>query len=69
LAVQDAGEALKHARTPLRYFHLAMAFNDESPEHRAEAKRLFAEAASRGLTDREIHPADRDAYQQLKKQQ
>ncbi|CAN5269023.1 hypothetical protein BH11PLA2_BH11PLA2_12360 [soil metagenome] len=69
MAAKDAGEALKHAKTPLRYFHLALAFNDDEPEHKDQAKKLFAEAKSRGLTERQIHPADRSAFETLQKAQ
>lgn len=64
LAALDAEEALKHSKTALRYFHLALAKNElQSPE----GEKLFREAKQRGLTDRQIHPADVPVYQALSK--
>lgn len=56
LAEQDAAEALKQEKTPLRYFHLALAQREQEPAKGATA---FREAMKRGLDEKTVHPTDR----------
>lgn len=57
LAEKDAAEALRQEKTPLRYFHLALAQLQREPE---SGRSTFREAKRRGLDARIVHPLDRD---------
>lgn len=56
LAERDAAEALKQEKTPLRYFHLALAQLDREPE---KGRTTYREAKRRGLDAKAVHPLDR----------
>jgi tetratricopeptide (TPR) repeat protein len=62
LAEKDLLAALTQEKTPLRYFHLAMAKNGATPPNPDEAKRAFRSAVDRGLDAPMIHPADLSTY-------
>jgi predicted Zn-dependent protease len=62
MAETDAAEALRHDRTPLRYFHLAMALNEQRPPRKGDAEKAFRQAKERGLDGKQVHPADLPAY-------
>lgn len=64
-AENDLNEALKHGRTPLRLFHLAVLRMTETPPRPDEAKKHFLEARDRGLEARGIHPADLPIFRVL----
>jgi tetratricopeptide (TPR) repeat protein len=64
LAIADAGEALKHDKTALRYFHLAIATQTVKP---SETEAYFQEAIQRGLTERMVHPKDVETFRNLAK--
>ncbi len=57
LAERDAAEALRQERTPLRYFHLALAQKERSPD---AGRATLREARRRGLDAKAVHPLDRD---------
>ncbi len=57
LAERDAAEALRQERTPLRYFHLALAQRERSPD---AGRATLREARRRGLDAKTVHPLDRD---------
>ncbi len=58
LAEQDSLQALSREKTPLRYFHLAMAKQTMAPPKTDEAKGAFRTAKTRGLAPYMVHPAD-----------
>lgn len=64
LAERDAAEALKQDKTPLRYFHLALAQLDREPE---KGRTSFREAKSRGLDANAVHPLDRPLLAKMEK--
>ncbi|QEL20008.1 tetratricopeptide repeat protein [Limnoglobus roseus] len=66
LAEQDAAEALKQEKTPLRYFHLALAQREQQPAKGAVA---FQEAKKRGLDAKAVHPLDRQLLQNFERAQ
>jgi cellulose synthase operon protein C len=57
LAERDAAEALRQEKTPLRYFHLALAQREREPR---AGRSTFLEARRRGLDAKNVHPLDRD---------
>ncbi|HEY2786894.1 MAG TPA: hypothetical protein VGJ05_18175 [Fimbriiglobus sp.] len=58
LAEQDSVQALASEKTPLRYFHLAMARQAMTPPKTAESRAAFRTAIARGLAPYMVHPAD-----------
>ena len=62
MAEKDLIAALTQEKTPLRYFHLAMAKSGATPPNPDEAKRAFRSAVDRGLEIPMIHPADLSTY-------
>ena len=65
LAEKDLLAALTQEKTPLRYFHLAMAKQSATPPQQDEARKAFRIAVDRGLDAQMIHPADLAIYRSL----
>jgi tetratricopeptide (TPR) repeat protein len=66
LAERDAAEALKQDKTPLRYFHLALAQRGQEP---GKGKSTYQEAKKRGLDAKAVHPLDRPVLAQFERGQ
>lgn len=64
-AERDLAEAITHAPTALRWFHVALLRTVQTPPNAAEATQAFTEAKRRGLDARSIHPADVPTFQAL----
>lgn len=64
-AERDLAEAIGHAPTALRWFHVALLRTSQSPPNASEAAKAFAEAKRRGIDARSIHPADLPALKAL----
>jgi tetratricopeptide (TPR) repeat protein len=64
-AESDSNEALKMDRTPLRLFHMALVLTGRTPADAAAAAKAFAEARTKGLDAKAIHPADLPAFKAL----
>jgi len=64
-AEKDLDEALRHGRTPLRLFHMAVLRLAETPPRTGDASKLFQEARERGLESKGVHPADLPTYRRL----
>lgn len=62
-AVADLTELADPGGSPLRYFHLALAYQHLGKAE--EAARAFREARSRGIHPRMVHPEDVSAYTAL----
>ncbi|MEZ6139883.1 MAG: tetratricopeptide repeat protein [Zavarzinella sp.] len=63
-AVSELTASIEQGRTPLRLFHLALAYL--GLEQRETALKLFQEATQRGLDPKSIHPRDTKVYQELR---
>lgn len=61
LAERDLHAALTQEKTPLRYFHLALAKQLASPQS-DEARKAFRAAVDRGLDSHMVHPSDVSIY-------
>jgi tetratricopeptide (TPR) repeat protein len=57
-AVQDLAEAIRQEPTGLRCFHLALAYQSQSPAQPDKAAEAFREARKRGIDPKIIHPHD-----------
>jgi tetratricopeptide (TPR) repeat protein len=64
-AERDSREAIRQDPTPLRWFHLAVTMHSQSPPRKDEATKAFAEARTRGLDPKGIHPADLPVFRVL----
>lgn len=64
-AIQDLEDAIAEAPTALRYFHLAQAMErNASPDGAREAFQL---AVRHGIDVRDLHPADVEEFERMKK--
>jgi tetratricopeptide (TPR) repeat protein len=64
-ADRDLTEAMTQEATALRWFHRAVLLMSKSPQDRDGAVKAFAEAHSRGIDPKMIHPADLPVYRVL----
>jgi cellulose synthase operon protein C len=64
-AEKDSKEALTQDRTALRLFHFALIMKDRTPPDPKEAAKAFAEARTKGLDAKAIHPADLPSFRVL----
>ena len=64
-AERDLAEAIGHAPTALRWFHVALLRTVQTPPNAAEAAQAFKEAKRRGIDARSIHPADAPTFKAL----
>ncbi|HUR52696.1 MAG TPA: hypothetical protein VMZ71_01100, partial [Gemmataceae bacterium] len=64
-AERDSKEALTQDRTALRLFHFALIMKDRTPPDPKEAAKAFAEARTKGLDAKAIHPADLPSFRVL----
>lgn len=62
-AIVDLNDAINQGQTPLRYFHLAIAYAKMG--NQAEANKAFVLAKARGLDAKAIHPYDLPLFKQL----
>ncbi|MFO0936287.1 MAG: hypothetical protein U0798_07215 [Gemmataceae bacterium] len=65
LAEKDLLSALMQEKTPLRYFHLAMAKQSASPPQMEEARKAFQIAIDRGLVPSMVHTSDLTSYRSM----
>ena len=66
-AERDLLQALSQEKTPLRYFHLALAMQGQTPSRKDEATETFRKAKSKGLKEQSVHPADIALFRSLTK--
>ena len=64
-AEKDSTEALTEERTALRLFHFALIMKERTPSNPKEAAKAFAEARTKGLDAKAIHPADLPSFRLL----
>ena len=62
LAEKDLREALAQEKTPLRFFHLALA---KDAQTKGEGEKQFRQAKERGLQPKTVHPADLPRYKEF----
>ena len=66
-AERDLLQALTQEKTPLRYFHLALAMQGQTPPRKDEATENFQKAKAKGLKEQSVHPADIALFRSLSK--
>jgi tetratricopeptide (TPR) repeat protein len=66
LAVKELEDLVEDAPTPTAYFHLARAHY--AANHRKEAKDNWLKALGKGLKQKDLHPFERDKFDQFKKE-
>ena len=66
-AEKDLSEAQAQDRTALRLFHVALLMTERTPANPKEAAKAFAEARTKGLDAKLIHPADLPTFRVLDK--
>lgn len=64
-AERDLADAISYDPTGLRWFHVALLRHAQPQPVPAEAAQALAEAKRRGLTARDVHPADAAAFKAL----
>lgn len=64
-AERDLNDAIRLEPTALRWFHLALSRLGQTPPKADDAAKAFREARRRGLEPRNVHPADRAAFDSL----
>jgi tetratricopeptide (TPR) repeat protein len=64
-AERDLNDAIRIEPTALRWFHLALSRQGQTPPRSEDALKAFREAKRRGLERRGVHPADVAAYDAL----